>query len=219
MAPDNGTDYWDEHAAAYDQKALEKGWYGHEVLFGLMFTGIQRGQSVLDMGIGTGLGSSLFHQAGLLVSGFDESDAMLMECARKGYVGTLLRHDMKDTPLPYEDDSFDHIISLAVLSFLKELNPIVCETARIIKKGGLFGFSIERREGDEAYASSQVKTDAGEEVTMYRHTDKQIISQLDNCGFTLEKVFVFRSESHGPEDIRSVIYVARKYQEFVGPKK
>ena len=210
MSPQRKADYWDEQAAAYDRRALEKGWYGHEVLFGLMYTGLQRGESVLDMGIGTGLGSALFHQAGLVVSGFDESDAMLLECARKGYVGSLQRHDLKTTPLPYDDDSFDHIISLAVFSFLPDLSPIICEAARVIKPGGLFGFSIERKKGDEAYRSSQIKTEWGEDVTMYRHTDEDITGQLEECGFSLEKVFVFQSETFGDKEYRSVIFVARK---------
>jgi predicted TPR repeat methyltransferase len=210
MAPQHGTDYWDEHAAAYDQQALEKGWYGHEVLFGLMFSDIQRGQSVLDMGIGTGLGSSLFHQAGLLVSGFDESDAMLMECARKGYVGTLQRHDLRITPLPYDDKSFDNILSLAVFSFLPDLNPIICETSRIIKPGGLFGFSIERRSGNNDIRNVSAQTGDGEEFPLYCHSDAEINTQIGLCGFSVEKKFVFRSETYGEEDFQSVIYLAKK---------
>ena len=45
---------------AYDEEAEATGWFGPEVAFGLIYKYIQPGQSILDIGIGTGLGSVLF---------------------------------------------------------------------------------------------------------------------------------------------------------------
>jgi ubiquinone/menaquinone biosynthesis C-methylase UbiE len=61
----------------YDQEAEETGWFGPEILFGLSFKYLQPNQSILDLGIGTGLSSVLFHKAGLEVHGLDNSPEML----------------------------------------------------------------------------------------------------------------------------------------------
>jgi hypothetical protein len=46
----------DTMAATYDDEAEACGWFGPEVAFGLTYKYVQAGQSILDIGIGTGLG-------------------------------------------------------------------------------------------------------------------------------------------------------------------
>ena len=70
--------------AFYDKEAEATGWYGPEVAFGLTFAHIQSGQSMLDIGIGTGLGSILFLKAGLEIHGMDISLQTLDACRKKG---------------------------------------------------------------------------------------------------------------------------------------
>ncbi len=53
-------DQIDEMITAYDEEAEATGWYGPEVAFGLTYAHVQPSQSMLDIGIGTGLGSILF---------------------------------------------------------------------------------------------------------------------------------------------------------------
>ena len=66
-----------ETAATYDDEAEGTGWLAPEVAFGMTYTYVQPGQSILDIGIGTGLGSVLFQKAGLEVYGMDISPQML----------------------------------------------------------------------------------------------------------------------------------------------
>ena len=49
-------------ADTYDREAVESQWHGPDVLFGKMYSQIEAGQSVLDLGIGTGLGSLPFYK-------------------------------------------------------------------------------------------------------------------------------------------------------------
>jgi len=56
-------------ASHYDSEAEVYNWRGPEVVFGLTYGFVNPGESVLDIGIGTGLGSVLFHKAGLRVYG------------------------------------------------------------------------------------------------------------------------------------------------------
>lgn len=83
---------------AYDDAAEASGWYGPEVVFGLSYKFVRPGQTVLDIGIGTGLGSVLFRKAGLKIHGMDNSQQMLDACREKGFT-SLRRHDLGKTPL------------------------------------------------------------------------------------------------------------------------
>ena len=45
----------DARAAFYDDEAEVTGWFGPEVVFGLAYMHLFPGQSILEIGIGTGL--------------------------------------------------------------------------------------------------------------------------------------------------------------------
>jgi ubiquinone/menaquinone biosynthesis C-methylase UbiE len=63
----------DDYASDYDESARSMHWHGPEVLFGLMYEYLKKGQSLLDVGIGTGLSARFFYQAGLQIYGVDGS--------------------------------------------------------------------------------------------------------------------------------------------------
>ena len=75
----------DEFATIYDSRVKEYKSYGHEVIFGMCYEYIKPSDSLIDVGIGTGLCSVLFAKAGLNMTGLDESLEMLKECRKKGY--------------------------------------------------------------------------------------------------------------------------------------
>ena len=121
-------------AQIYDREAEATGWLGPEVVFGLAYEYLEPGQSILDIGIGTGLGSSLFSRAGLRVHGLDLSRRMLEVCQAKEFATELKQHDLTVTPYPYETASIDHVVSVGVLHFFQKLGPIFTEVARIVMR-------------------------------------------------------------------------------------
>ncbi len=169
---------------AYDDEAEATGWYGPEVAFGLAYAYVRPGQSLLDIGIGTGLGSVLFRKAGLKVHGMDVSREMLDGCRGKGFTDLKL-HDLEKTPYPYDSESMDHAICLGVLNFFSNLSPIFQETARILQKGGLFVFVVGDREESESheFEVGPEHTSAEIPVTMYRHSARQIAGWTQSSGF------------------------------------
>ncbi|MEA3359080.1 MAG: class I SAM-dependent methyltransferase [Thermodesulfobacteriota bacterium] len=123
-----------ETVEAYDDEAEATNWLGPEVAFGLSFKYINAGERILDIGIGTGLSSILFHKAGLHVSGMDISDEMLEVCRKKQFAIDLVKHDLMCKPYPYEDNSIDHVICAGVMNFFKDLTIIFQEGSRILLK-------------------------------------------------------------------------------------
>ncbi len=76
-------------AEQYDHFCQLMEWHGHEALFDMMREYVRPGQSVLDLGTGTGLMAALFHAAGLKVYGVDNSGEMLKVCEKKSVVEEL----------------------------------------------------------------------------------------------------------------------------------
>jgi predicted TPR repeat methyltransferase len=179
-------------AAAYDQEAEATGWHGPEVAFGLAFRYVRLGESILDLGIGTGLASELFRKAGLKVWGVDIAQKMLDACRAKGFTN-LTRHDLTRTPYPLESESFDHAVCVGVLNFVGDLAPVFSEVARILRGGGVFAFAVGDRGEDEApeYVVQDEYTGQGVPVTMYRHSPSQIDGWLVASGFVPLRYLVF----------------------------
>jgi predicted TPR repeat methyltransferase len=177
-------DQIDEMITAYDEEAEATGWYGPEVAFGLTYAYVQPSQSMLDIGIGTGLGSILFLKAGLEIHGMDISPQMLDTCRRKGF-SSLHLHDLSKTPYPFDSESIDHAICTGVFNFFSDLSPIFQEASRILRKGGLFVFVVGDRSENEVHAIEvgAEHTKSEKTVTMYLHSAKQIGELMALYGF------------------------------------
>jgi predicted TPR repeat methyltransferase len=199
--------------AAYDDEAEATGWYGPEVAFGLTYAYVQPGQSILDIGIGTGLGSILFRKAGLEVYGMDISPQMLDACRSKGFTSLQL-HDLSKTPYPYDSESMDHAVCSGVLNFFSDLSLVFQEAGRILRNGGLFVFVVgDRNEGEvhEVKIGSE-HTKTGETVTMYKHSPDQIDIWMKRFGFRLMRSLAFRifMDRERTMSMQAKTYLARK---------
>ncbi|MCK4736719.1 MAG: class I SAM-dependent methyltransferase [Methanophagales archaeon] len=201
----------DECAAEYDQQVREYKCFAHEALFGLNFEYVKPHERLLDIGIGTGLGSLPFARAGLEVFGIDGSIEMLKICKSKGFAKDLKQFDLRNTPLPYSDGFFDHVISCGVFHFFGNLESMFKEVSRIIKPGRIFAFTVlaQTPEKEEKAVShnpqgySEIQSDWG--VTVFMHSNRYIERLLQGCGFDKLKEFKFLVWS-GQEDIDDLYY-------------
>lgn len=139
----------DQYANEYDQQVRDFGCYLAEVLFGLSYEYIRKGDTILDVGIGTGISSGLFHSAGLQVSGIDGSAEMLKICREKGFAKQLTEQDLLIFPWPYQEDSFNHVTCCGVLHFLGDLDGIFKEISRIQKTAGVLSFTVMDGKGEQ----------------------------------------------------------------------
>ncbi len=208
-------------AREYDDQARKTNWFGPEVVFGLVYEYIRPGQSVLDIGIGSGLSSIRFHQAGLRVFGLDGSSEVLDVCASKGFAVELKCHDLRDLPLPYPDEFTNHIVSVAVLNSFQDLAPLFKEFGRIIEKGGILAFTVEDQKTGQAGSYPINRVEVAEKpreetaVMLYRHGRATISQLLAHNGFELLKSLEFVAFQYPAQntDILFTAHVARKQTE------
>jgi len=197
----------------YDDEAEATGWLGPEIAFGMIHEHILAGQSVLDIGIGTGLGSVPFRNARLRVYGMDISEDMLAACRTKGFVD-LTRHDLTECPYPFASESFDHTVCLGVLNFFSDLSPVFAETARVLRTRSMFVFEVGDRTEDEdfEFVVGPEHTGSGAPVTMYRHSSRQIEEWSDRYGFILlgSRPFAVYMDRTKKESMRAKCYLVQK---------
>jgi len=207
-----------QSAVDYDEQARKTHWFGPEVVFGLTYEFVKQGDSLLDLGIGSGLSSILFHKAGVAVYGLDGSNEILQICAAKGFAAELKHHDLRDLPLPDASNFCNHILSVAVLNSFRDLNALFKEIARIIKGNGIFAFTVEDQQPgqEDSYAINRVdvseKAKVETAVTLFRHRNDYVIQLLDQSGFVLLKALEFLAFKYPAEnrDVFFKAYVAQK---------
>ncbi|MDY0296855.1 MAG: class I SAM-dependent methyltransferase [Acidobacteriota bacterium] len=178
-----------EEAKIYDRQVKEYDSHGHDVLFGMCFEFVKPGENLLDLGIGTGLASINFAKSGLKIVGIDASSEMLQACRSKSFADQLLLHDLSDFPIPFGDSSFDHVICCGVLHFFGRLDGILNEVKRLIRKNGVFAFSISPLNGSKVGENDRdfVQAPTGWGVPIWKHSPEYINTLIKDNGFELLK--------------------------------
>ncbi|MFP4523693.1 MAG: class I SAM-dependent methyltransferase [Candidatus Woesearchaeota archaeon] len=103
-------------------------------------------KTVLDVGCGPGVYAEKLHKSGYDVTGVDYAQAAL-ERARKRVpeVRFVLADGYR---LPYEEDSFDLVISIGALQCLKDHRTFTRELARVAKKAVILSTLRRRTKND-----------------------------------------------------------------------
>jgi len=206
----------DKYANKYDMIVQKHEWVAPDVLFGATYEFVKPGETLLDLGIGTGLSSVLFQKAGLKVSGMDISTEILEICEAKSIASELTTHDFSNLPFPYENSSFDCIVSTGVFSLFEDISSFFVESGRIIREGGIFAFVAEdRKEGESGIYLLKRNDPTSTPKTHYRHSRTRIHELLHDNGFVPRKIFRFESLKglvleNGEESLFSTVYVAQK---------
>lgn len=134
----------------YEQKSAQRWippWLRHQNLCRYEWAAEHvRSKRVLEVGCGSGEGTSLFARAGASsVLGLDVSPAAITS-ARQRHGGAALRFEIADgRALPVESGSFDLAIALEAIEHVEDDRTFVTEVARVLTPGGTFLCSTPNR--------------------------------------------------------------------------
>jgi ubiquinone/menaquinone biosynthesis C-methylase UbiE len=104
------------------------------------------GKDVLDVASGEGYGSSLLAQSARYVHGLDV-DQRAVDFAQSHYGASNIEFRRGDARrLPYDDSSFDVVISFETLEHIEEHDAFLKEIKRVLRPLGLFVLSSPDRE-------------------------------------------------------------------------
>ncbi len=119
-----------------------KGWFFNELLempATLELLGNVKGKRLLDFGCGTGIYARLLTKRGARVSGFDISPEMLAIAKRDN--PSLKLKLGSGYKIPFKE-KFDVVQASLVLHHIKDWDRVFGEVSGVLKKGGIFVFSI-----------------------------------------------------------------------------
>jgi len=108
-----------------------------------VFAGVKSGQRVLDVGCGTGVVALACARAGAHVTGLDLTPELIAR-ARENATIAGVEIDWKEgdaEALPFEDASFDVVVSQFGHMFAPRPDVVVKEMLRVLKKGGTVAFA------------------------------------------------------------------------------
>ncbi|GMR16336.1 MAG: hypothetical protein BMS9Abin31_0665 [Gammaproteobacteria bacterium] len=97
----------------------------------------ERGQSLLDIGCGTGYFSQHFQQIGLQVAGLDPDPAMIEFAREKESKIEYIEGNAE--ALPFADNSFDYCSAITSLCFISEPERALTEMWRVSRKAVVLG--------------------------------------------------------------------------------
>jgi ubiquinone/menaquinone biosynthesis C-methylase UbiE len=140
---------------------------------------------VLEIGVGTGLSFAHYPQVEELV-GVDPSEPMLRRARHRA--AELARDvtlvEASAEALPFEDEAFDTVVSLAVLCTVDDPARVLREIRRVLRPGGRFVFLEHVRSSDETLAQWQDRLERPWGwIAGGCHPNRRTLEAIEGAGF------------------------------------
>ncbi len=99
------------------------------------------GRRVLDVGAGTGRFSAALAARGWQVTALDGAPEML-ECIARDVPSATRVHGMLGEPLPFADATFDAVVAMRVVKYVRDTDAALGELARVARPGAPVVFDL-----------------------------------------------------------------------------
>jgi len=139
---------FDRHSAQFDEQLLRVLEYRGPQLLREAVSDLTAKQSldILDLGCGTGLCGTEFHELARTLIGVDLSAGMLAQAQARGVYHKLIQGDMLDV-LRDSHAAFDLILAADVFIYIGELSDVFSAVLNALRPGGRFVFVVEAHDG------------------------------------------------------------------------
>ena len=129
---------YDDWAQSYDDDLASWSYQAPAVVADTVVARAPAGESVLDVGCGTGLVGRALRARGFAgrLLGIDISAASLEVARECGAYHSLERADLQER-LAFDDDSVDAVVCVGVMTYLPDVEAVWREFARVARPGGL----------------------------------------------------------------------------------
>lgn len=212
---DNASTYYQKEIDGDDMTTVRYGPFGSTERK-LKLLGNVSGKRVLELGCGGGQVSIALARSGAICTGIDISSKQLEhaeEAARKKKIKVkFIKMSISDLK-KLKKGSYDIVISVFVLQYVKDLKQVLLSVKSVLKRGGIFVFSVDHpfyitidpdtMKLSESYNKSGILTEKerwpdGSRHTfmMYKRKVSEIINDVIDSGLRLESVL----EPFDPKD-------------------
>jgi predicted TPR repeat methyltransferase len=180
--PDN--DYvrrlFDEFVPTYDESLANIEYNGPEQLAALARQFLpdenEQSQDILDIGCGTGLSGITFKSMARNLKGIDISPRMIDAARKRGIYDELEENEILNALVKHQNDT-DLVVSADMFPYVGDLESIFLAITSALRSNGLFLFTVETHEGDEAYKLSK--------TARYSHSRKYITNLATRRGLSV----------------------------------
>ena len=170
---------FDDYAERFEQHLVGAlNYRGHRVLVEVLQRAAagRRLQHALDLGCGTGLCGPLLKAFVAEVDGVDLSAQMLARAQKLGVYRRLVQADIIEH-LQGIDMHHDLVCAADVFTYIGDLDALFSAVRRVLRPGGLFGFSVEA-------ASDDVDFELRDSLR-YAHSRRHVVDLAQRHGYAL----------------------------------
>jgi ubiquinone/menaquinone biosynthesis C-methylase UbiE len=194
---------WDTHAVNYDTSAHHGMRDPKEEAFWENVFLPHAGETLLDVGCGTGFVTMVAARSGLCVTGADWSEGMMEKArakvAEEGFSVEFVQSDIE--ALPFENDSFSVVSARHVMWTLQDPNRAFREWCRVLKPGGVLFADYSPRKG--APHAAHYRLEVEQQLPLNRDvSNEEITRMLLDAGFSDVKITereAWTHDHHGKE--------------------
>jgi SAM-dependent methyltransferase len=149
---------------------------------------LSAGMSVLDLACGPGYVSAAVKELNAVPTGIDFSDRMIGVATTLFPEIRFIHGDAQD--LPFDDDSFDCVLSNFGLLHISQPQSACAEACRVVKSGGRFGFSVwagpEHNPGAKT-VNDAIQAHANLDVGLPEGPPRYLYDEKEDCRNVLEE--------------------------------
>ncbi len=129
--------YYDDWVEKYETQITGWGYHAPEVATGRLVERLPPPAVILDVGCGTGLTGAALRSAGYdAIDGVDVSQQSLKVAAATGHYRSTDHADFQALPTAIEENGYDGLLCVGVLTYLPDVEAVLRECARIVRPGG-----------------------------------------------------------------------------------